>query len=346
MATIFEMMRRSGRPLSVSLAQTGPGVGYRRTLDALRRANAEGLAMRAQVGARGIGALIGLEATINPLRGSASYQALAALPLADRVARLARPDVRRRVLADICDRPGGLRHPLERIFELGDPPDYEPGPSRSIAARAAASDERPEELLYDLLLAQGGGALLYMPVLNYFDGNLDAVAEMMDHPHTVPGLGDGGAHVGTICDASFPTSLLSFWGRDRPGRRFDVPWLVGRQCRATAVAVGLADRGLLAAGYKADINIIDFEHLQLRPPSIVHDLPAGGKRLLQGARGYRHTIVSGVETYRDGEPTGALPGRLVRGGRAGPTGSFRRAGPDQTSSPDPSNGLSDSTEER
>jgi N-acyl-D-aspartate/D-glutamate deacylase len=143
---------------------------------------------------------------------------------------------------------------------------------------------------------------------------------MLGHPNAVPGLGDGGAHVATICDASFPTTMLTHWGRDRSrGPRFELPWLVGRQCRATAEAVGLLDRGLVAPGYKADLNVIDFDRLGLDSPIIRHDLPAGGKRLLQSAHGYRHTIVSGVETYADGAPTGALPGRLVRGPRPDPT---------------------------
>jgi N-acyl-D-aspartate/D-glutamate deacylase len=142
---------------------------------------------------------------------------------------------------------------------------------------------------------------------------------MIAHPHTVPGLSDGGAHVGTICDASFPTSLLTHWGRDRArGTTFALPFLVQRQSRATAEAVGLLDRGLLAPGYKADVNIIDFENLTLTPPLMVRDLPAGGKRLVQGARGYLHTIVSGVETYADGQPTGSLPGRFVRGEKPQP----------------------------
>jgi N-acyl-D-aspartate/D-glutamate deacylase len=137
---------------------------------------------------------------------------------------------------------------------------------------------------------------------------------MIAHPRTIPGLSDGGAHVGTICDASFPTSLLTHWGRDRTaGTTFDLPFLIHRQSRATAEAVGLLDRGVLAPGYKADVNVIDFEHLALTPPVMVRDLPAGGKRLVQGAHGYLHTIVAGVETYADGEPTDALPGRLVRG---------------------------------
>jgi N-acyl-D-aspartate/D-glutamate deacylase len=174
----------------------------------------------------------------------------------------------------------------------------------------------PVDHYVDLLLADEGRALLYVPFLNYSDGNLDAAAELIGHPHTVPGLGDGGAHVGTICDASFPTTLLTHWGRDRrSGTSFDLPFLVRRQARSTAEAVGLLDRGLLAPGYKADVNVIDFDALSMASPRMVHDLPAGGKRLLQDSTGYRHTFVSGVETYRDGEPTGALPGRLVRGAR-------------------------------
>ena len=169
------------------------------------------------------------------------------------------------------------------------------------------------------MLADKGRALLYLPFLNYADGNLDAVAEMLAHPHTVPGLGDGGAHVGTICDASFPTTLLTHWCRDRDGKRFDLVWAVQQQTRATAETVGLRDRGLIAPGYKADLNVIDFERLQVQPPRFAKDLPAGGRRLLQGADGYLHTFVSGVETMADGVPTGERPGRLVRHQRPDPS---------------------------
>ena len=317
--TLFEMMRRSGRPLSVSLAQGGPGDGYRRFLAALDAANAAGLRMRAQVAARGIGALIGLEGSVNPLKHSASYASLAGMPLAERVTRLAQADVKAAVLAEVAARPGGTRLRLERLFELGDPPDYEPEPSASVAARAEREGRTPEDVLYDLLLERDGTALLYMPVLNYFDGSLDVAGELLAHRWTVPGLGDGGAHVGTICDASFPTTLLAYWGRDRRrGRRFDLPWIVERQCRATAETVGLYDRGVLAPGFKADINVIDFDNLRLHPPRIVHDLPAGGKRLMQDATGYLHTFVSGTEVYASGQPTGDLPGKLIRGGQAAP----------------------------
>ena len=303
METLFEMMRVSGRPLSISLAQGAPGGAYRRLLDALDRANAEGLCMRGQVAARAIGILIGLEGTINPWKRSETFRS---------GADLRDPEVKRRILEETDQVGAGSLVRLDRVFELGDPPDYEPDASRSVAARAAREGRDPADLLYDLLL----DGMLYMPVLNYFDGNLDAVAEMLAHRHTVPGLGDGGAHVGTICDASFPTMLLTHWGRDRKGGPvFEIPWLIARQCRATAEAVGLLDRGLLAPGHKADVNVIDFDRLRIGPPRIVADLPAGGRRLMQSADGYLHTFVSGVEVYADGEATGALPGRLVRGAR-------------------------------
>jgi N-acyl-D-aspartate/D-glutamate deacylase len=308
--TLFEMMRRSQRPLSISLAQGAPGTAYRRNLESLDRARSEGLQMRAQVAARAIGVLIGLEGSVNPLMRSVTYRSLVDLPLPARVQRLAEPEVKAKILGEL----GGTRMPFDRVFALGDPPDYEPPPEESIAGRASRAGVTPEDLLYDLLLELDGTALLYLPVLNYFDGNLDAAGEMLAHPHTVPGLGDGGAHVGTICDASFATTLLTHWARDRKaGRRFELPFVIQRQCRATAETVGLLDRGVLASGYKADINVIDFDQLRLGPPTISHDLPAGGKRLLQSATGYRHTIVSGVEVYSNGQPTGALPGRLVRG---------------------------------
>jgi N-acyl-D-aspartate/D-glutamate deacylase len=313
--TLYEMMSASGRPLSVSLSQGRTGGGHQAILDALTRANEAGLQMRAQVAARGIGVLIGLQGSINPLRGSATYKALEELPHDHMVRRMSQPDVRAEILAQLSP----MSNLLERTFELGDPPNYEPPPEAAIAARAASAGLTPQELFYDLLLGDNGTALLYWPILNYFDGNLDAAAEMLAHPHTVPGLSDGGAHVGTICDGSFPTTLLAFWGRDRTrGRRFPVEWLVSQQCRATAEAVGLLDRGIVAPGYKADLNVIDFEHLGMGAPHLVWDLPAGGKRLLQRSYGYLYTFVSGVEICRDGESTGATPGHLVRGAPAAP----------------------------
>jgi N-acyl-D-aspartate/D-glutamate deacylase len=312
--TLLEMMRASGRPLSFSLVQTAPGVGYRSKLRLLERANGEGLSMRGQVAARAVGLLIGLQASINPIARCPSYQALADRPVDEQAKLLSHPDRRAQLVAEAQD--GMARLPLTGVFPLGDPPNYEPTADDSVDARARRLGMDPVDHYVDLLLADEGRALLYVPFLNYSDGNLDAAAELIGHPHTVPGLGDGGAHVGTICDASFPTTLLTHWGRDRrSGTSFDLPFLVRRQARSTAEAVGLLDRGLLAPGYKADVNVIDFDALSMASPRMVHDLPAGGKRLLQDSTGYRHTFVSGVETYRDGEPTGALPGRLVRGAR-------------------------------
>ena len=320
MGTLLEMMRVSGRPLSVSLSQSSAGHGYRRILDTLTAANAEGLQMRGQVAARGIGVLIGLQASVNPLAGSATFRELNAPSLPELVALLADPGVRARVVADVADNPRGrTMGMLDRVFDLGDPPNYEPDPADSIAARAARAGVSPVELLYDAMLGDGGRALLYWPILNYFDGNLDPAAEMLGHPHTVPGLSDGGAHVGTICDASFPTTLLSYWGRDRShGITFEPEWLVQRQCRATAETVGLLDRGIVAPGYKADLNVIDFERLGMGAPRLAFDLPAGGKRLLQPSSGYLHTFVTGVEVCRNGVSTGATPGRLVRGAQPAP----------------------------
>jgi N-acyl-D-aspartate/D-glutamate deacylase len=315
--TLLQMMRASRRPLSFSLLQVIAGTGYRSKLDLLTAARSEGLMMRAQVAARGVGVLVGLQGSFNPLRAAPAFRAVADLPLAEQARQLAQPEQRQRLVDHL--QAVGSRLALGRIFELGNPPDYEPRPQDSVAARAARMGVPANELLVDLMLGDEGRALLYMPVLNYFDGSLDAAAELIAHPFTVPGLGDGGAHVGTICDGSFPTSLLTHWGRDRDrGPKFELPFLIQRQCRGTAEAVGLLDRGILAQGYKADINIIDFDNLRLSPPEMVHDLPAGGKRLLQKAHGYLHTFVTGVETQCNGAPTGELPGRFVRGQQQGP----------------------------
>jgi N-acyl-D-aspartate/D-glutamate deacylase len=205
------------------------------------------------------------------------------------------------------------------MFRLGDPPDYEPRPEDSLAAEAARRGTGPDALAYDLMLERDGRAMLYLAMANYVDGGLDAVLAMMRHPHTVPGLGDGGAHCGTICDGSYSTFLLSHWARDRSrGEKLPLPFVVRSLSRDTAEIVGFRDRGRVAAGYKADLNLIDFDRLRLHPPEILSDLPAGGRRLIQHAEGYRATIVSGAVVAVDGIPTGALPGRLVRGPQPGP----------------------------
>src|SRR3546814_713150 len=274
------MAEASGRPLSFSLADAY-GRTWRRQLELLERANAEGVEMRGQAAARAIGILLGLQCTLNPLMGNPVWQAeIAALPTAEQARAMAEPSVKERILAAAAAEGAGLLSGYERMFELGDPPDYEPDPSTSLAARAAREGREPLELTYDLLVQDEGRSFIYMPIINWFDGNLDAVGEMLGHEHTVPGLSDGGAHVGTICDASFPTTLLSYWGRDRDTGRMEVPFLVARHTRDTARAVGLLDRGVLAPGYRADVNLIDFDGLRVRRPEMRHDLPAGGRRRL------------------------------------------------------------------
>lgn len=316
--TFRTMMAVSGRPMSISLAggrsAGGRTAGYHQILAAIDAAVADGFEMRAQVPTRAIGVLLGLQATLNPFMRCPTFKSsLAALGLADRVAAMRREDVREALLREVEAMAMYGDGAYHRIFSLGDPPDYEPPASASVDARARAAGVTPAELIYDLLLEDDGRALLYSPVLSWVDGNLDAVREMLVHPRTIPGLSDGGAHVGTICDGSFPTSLLTHWCRDRSrGERLDLAFAVKAQSRDTAVAVGLMDRGLLAPGFKADLNVIDFEGLTLHAPQMSYDLPAGGKRLLQKVDGYLHTIVSGQETYTNGTPTEALPGRLVR----------------------------------
>ena len=322
-AMLRELVEVSGRPMSISLAQRhSSSRGWRKLLDLVGDAVAAGLTMRAQVAPRPIGVLFGLQGSRNPFSACPSFKAeVAALPLAGKVERLRDPLLRARLLVEIEALQGdsmGLRlTAFDRIFPFGDPPDYEPAASSSLAAQAVSRGVSAAELAYDLLLEDEGRAFLFAPFANYADYNLDACREMLDDPNTVVGLGDGGAHVSIISDGSFPTYLLTHWGRDRPQGRFDLAWLVKRQTSATARAVGLLDRGVIAPGMKADLNVIDMAKLGLSAPVMSADLPAGGKRLLQRASGYVATVVSGVPVYRDGQATGALPGRLVRGPQHG-----------------------------
>jgi len=313
------MAEASGRPLSFSLADAH-GRSWRRLLELLEEANAEGVPMRGQAAARAIGILLGLQCTLHPLLTNSAWQDLARLPVDEQARAMGDPAVKERILACARADGRGFLSAFDKMFELGDPPDYEPHPSTSLAARAQRDGRDPLELTYDLLAADGGRTFLYMPIINWFDGNLDAVGEMLAHEHTVPGLSDGGAHVGTICDASFPTTLLSLWGRDRERGRLALPFLVQRHTRDTAATVGLLDRGVLAPGYRADVNLVDFDALRPRRPQMRHDLPAGGRRLVQPADGYVATVVRGEVTYHHGEATDALPGRLLRGPRRAPLG--------------------------
>jgi len=332
-ATLRAMVARSGRPMSISVARN-PMLpdAYRSILDHISAANSDGLEMTGQVAPRAVGLILGLDLTLHPFLTNRVYLDMADRPLADRVGALRDPAFRERLLTEhreqSVDRErsklgGSLIHKFDLLFEMDDTPDYEPDLRDSIAARAERAGVTPEEFVLDVMLAGDGGGMLYLPFLNYVDGNLDAVHDMLTHPHTVPGLGDGGAHVGTICDGSFPTTLLHYWGRDRSRGTIDLEFLVQRHCRGTAQTVGLLDRGVIAPGYRADLNVVDFDNLRLHKPEIAHDLPAGGRRLLQRAGGWAHTIVAGEETYCDGEATDALPGRLIRGAQPAPEASER-----------------------
>ncbi len=311
--------RESGAPVSVSVAQfDGRPDMWKDTLDRCEQASRRGVTMRGQVAARAVGLLLGLDLTLNPFLYSPAYKAIKDLPLPERVARMRDPQVRRAIIdGNQVDKKGLLGSRMidtfDVMFQLGDPPNYEPDPSTSAAACAQREGRSPLEVVYDWLLERDGHAQIYTPSLNWSGKNLDVVREMLLNPFAVPGLSDGGAHVGSICDVSFPTTLLQWWGRDRPHGRIPLETLIERQCRATARAVGLNDRGVIIPGAKADLNLIDFDRLRLRAPEVMRDLPAGGRRLMQRAEGYRHTFVSGVEIMCNGEATGALPGKLVRG---------------------------------
>ena len=325
---ILAMARASGRPVSVSLTQFPlRPLAYREVLARLSAANEAGLVIRAQVAARAVGLLLGLQCTLHPFMTNPVWRDIAALPAAGQARVMRDPAFKAAVLAaQTGDRNrnligGRLIHKYELMYELTDPPCYEPDPADSIAARAVRDGRAAADLAYDIITGDDGRAMLYVTALNYVGGNLDAVHEMLAHPHTLPGLSDGGAHVGTISDASFPTTLLAHWARDRDSGRFPVEYIVARQARDTARAVGLGDRGVLAPGYRADVNVIDTGRLRLRCPEMHFDLPGGGRRLLQRAEGYLHTFVRGQETYTDGQPTDALPGRLIRGAQPAPSPS-------------------------
>ena len=321
-ALLKRLVERSGRPLSVSLLEGGYGpmtLRWRELLDWAAEANAAGLPIKAQVLSRAIGVMLGHELTLNPFYTTESYAKLALLPFEERVRELAEPETRAHILAEAADPDpaivlGRLVRDFEHMFLLGDPPDYEQPFESSIAGRARRLGVAPEALAYDLMMEREGRNTLYVTLCNYVHGSLDSSLAMMRHPGAVLGLGDAGAHCGTICDGSHPTFLLTHWVRDRKrGERLPLPWAVKALSHETAKTVGLLDRGLVAPGYKADLNLIDLGRLKLHPPEVTRDLPGGGRRLVQRAEGYRATVVSGAVVYRDGEATGELPGRLVRG---------------------------------
>jgi N-acyl-D-aspartate/D-glutamate deacylase len=318
-ALLRRMVERSGRPLSFSLVQNlRAPKQWQRLLELLSEACADGLPMKAQVCGRPVGILFGLELTLNPFSHHPSYRAISQRPLPERVAQLRDPAFRARLLEEASTAARGFAAKMPRnwsmLYLMGAQPDYEPRPEQTVEALAAARNRKPEEIALDHMLQNDGRGMLYLPFLNYADGNLDPSYAMISHEQTIAGLSDGGAHVGMICDGSFPTSNLIHWTRERTrGPKLPLARMVRSQTWDTARAVQLWDRGRIAPGYRADLNAIDYDRLALLSPEVAYDLPAGGRRLLQRARGYVATIVAGTITYREGEPTGALPGRLIRG---------------------------------
>lgn len=312
-----------GRPVTFAMLQvdTAPEL-WREMLDESAAALASGAPLYPQVAGRPTGLLSGFDTTFSFIDAVPAYQALAGRPVEEKVAYLRSAEGRAAVLDWVPDEATAaqLAHAAERTYLLGDPPDYEPGPEASVAAVAARAGRSVVEVALDAMLAGDGTGLLYLPILNYSDGISDSTREMILHPAAVLGLADGGAHVGTICDASMPTWMLTHWVRDRTrGERLPLELVVQRQTSDTARLYGLGDRGVLAPGYVADVNLIDLDGLRLHVPEVVADLPAGGRRIVQRADGYLATVKSGAVTYRDGEATGEHPGRLLRGSRPAPS---------------------------
>ncbi|MGE4324179.1 MAG: amidohydrolase family protein [Sphingobium sp.] len=320
---LYTIARTSGRPVMFPLLQHNEEPDrWKRIADATRAARAEGLDMFGQVVGRPVGVLYGLECSSHPFSGCPSYQALRDLPLADQVAALRDPAMKARLLAEEPhledERVLKMARSFHEMFRMGKVPDYSPPIDARIDRIAARLGIDPAEVAYDIMLEDDGHGVIYHPARNFAANNLDDVRDMVTREETIMGLADGGAHLGRICDASMPTFMLTYWTRDREYGRIDLPFMIRRMTHDTARVAGLNDRGVLKPGYKADINIIDYDALTLFAPHATFDLPAGGRRLSQFASGYKATIVSGIITYRDGEGTGALPGRLVRGMRTVP----------------------------
>jgi N-acyl-D-aspartate/D-glutamate deacylase len=307
------------RPVSFGLSQHNLAPDqWRDVLRLAQDARTDGAQLRAQVAGRPLNMLIGLQ-TFHPFVTRPTYQKVAALPLDQRVAELRKPEVRAAILSEHDpDNPimRVVQTRYDRVFVIGDPPDYEPAPEQSVAAIAAREGRAEEDVMYDLLLEDDGRVLMMHALLGYSYGNLDDMREMILDPNAALGLSDGGAHVGAICDASIPTFMLTHWTRDRSrGDRLPIELVVQKQSRDTAHLYGLRDRGVVAPGYRADLNLIDYDRLTLHRPELVHDLPGGARRLVQRADGYVATFVAGEQTWAHGDDTGARPGRLVRGAR-------------------------------
>ena len=326
-ASEFRWMRQvakdSGRPVWFLLTDRSyDPERWRRLMDGVRSARADKLPLYAQVAGRPVGLTLGLGTSLNPFALREAFAEAATLPPGDMLARLRTPEMRRLVLSqEASPRLLDVLPPLnrqiatrwDRMYPLGELPDYEPPPERSIAAMAAREGVTPAEFCYDYLVGGDGSRMVYFPVTNYVRGDLEVVREMIEDPHTILGLSDGGAHCGVICDASLNTSMLSHWVRDRTrGPRMPLERVVKQMTSETADFYGFRDRGRLQPGKKADVNVIDFEGLTLHSPKMIFDLPAGGRRLVQKVDGYDTTICSGTPIFEKGQETGARPGKLVR----------------------------------
>ncbi|MBL8772951.1 MAG: amidohydrolase family protein [Phenylobacterium sp.] len=322
---IRDLTKIAGQPLSFSLVQADVVPDrWRELMARMDDAVEAGYPIKAQVAGRPVGLMLGLQGSAHPFISRPSYAEIADLPLAEKVARMKDPAFRARLIAEapakghpFINSLAGAHHKMYAIE--GDHLDYEPHPSTSLGARAKALGINPDELVYDALIADEGRAFLFFPMHNYVEGSLDNVHAMLTNPNCLSGLSDGGAHVGAICDVSLPTFMLTHWCRDRTrGPKLDLARTIRGQTLDTAEAVGLNDRGVIAPGYLADLNVIDFDRLRLKVPYMVYDLPTGARRLMQDAEGYRATIKSGQVIYRDGAPQGPLPGRLIRGRQPAP----------------------------
>ncbi len=317
--------QETGRPVSFACLQNPVDPDqWKRLLEAVDKDAAQGGTLTPQVAQRPAGLLLGFESTVHPFITHEAYAPLVELSPQERLARLRDPALRARL---VNEAPPPSENPLEGIltggfgmmFPLGDPPEYEPGPERSIAAIAKREGRAPRELMFDLMMENGGKGLIYLPLLGYANGDLEAIRSMMMHPRSVFSLSDGGAHCGLIADASIPTYLLTHWVRDRSrGERIPLETIVERQTRHTARFYGMEDRGTIEPGMLADLNLVDFDALHIHAPKMVYDLPAGGRRLVQKIDGYRTTIKRGEVTFEDSEPSGAMPGMLIRGPQAVP----------------------------
>ena len=323
-----ELSAETGLPVTYALLQSPVEADKWRDMLALTdAARAEGADVTAQIACRPTGLVLGWQSTVHPFVSRAAYRAIADLPFEQRLQKLKDPAVREAIVSEQADMSGYgvlgmiLMHGFDRMFRLerDNGLDYEPAAGDSVAALAAATGKPPAEIVYDMLMERDGRGYIYLPLLNYAKFNFDHIHEMMNHPATVLSLSDGGAHCGVICDASFPTYMLTHWARDRArGPRLPLEQVVHMQTQRTAALYGLHDRGVLAPGMKADVNVIDYDRLRILPPEMVFDLPARGRRMIQRSEGYRATLVSGVVTFENGVETGEMPGQLIRGPQHAP----------------------------